>query len=98
AAAIICENGKYLVARRKQDAHLGGLWEFPGGKREPGETMEHCLKRELQEELGVEIGEPTQWQVIQHAYPEKTVELHFFQCRINRGDPMPLACDEIRWV
>jgi len=98
AAAIICEDGRYLVTKRKQGAHLGGLWEFPGGKQEPGESLEHCLTRELREELGVEIVELVPCQVIRHAYPDKTVELHFFQCRIEKGVPVPLGCDEVRWV
>jgi len=98
AVGVICESGKYLVTKRKQDTHLGGLWEFPGGKREPGESLEHCLARELREELGVEIGGLTPRHVVRHAYPDKTVELHFFQCRIEKGEPAPLGCDEVRWV
>lgn len=98
AAAIIQENGRYLVTKRKAGTHLGGLWEFPGGKREPGESLEQCLERELHEELDIEITQPRLRHVIQHAYPEKTVELHFFECRISKGQPLPLGCAEIRWV
>jgi len=98
AAAIICEEGRYLVTKRKQGAHLGGLWEFPGGKQESGESLEQCLARELREELGIEIREPVPRRVIHYAYPDKTVELHFFQCRIAEGEPLPLGCEEIRWV
>ncbi len=98
AAALIVREGCYLITRRKAGAHLGGLWEFPGGKREPGESLEDCLRRELREELGVEITEPVPFQVIRHAYPEKTVELHFFRCAIQNGPPRPLGCDDLRWV
>ena len=98
AAAIIVQDGRYLVTKRKAGTHLGGLWEFPGGKLEPGESFERCLARELLEELGIEISEPEEQQVIHHAYPEKTVELHFFRCRIETGQPLPLGCDEVRWV
>ena len=98
AAALILHEGRYLLTRRKADVHLGGLWEFPGGKREPGESLEECLRRELREELGIEITEPVPFQVIRHAYPEKTVELHFFRCSIKDGQPRPLGCEALRWV
>ena len=98
AAALIHENGRYLITRRKSGTHLAGLWEFPGGKREEGESLEACLRRELREELGVEISEPVLLQMIKHAYPEKTVELHFYRCRLRGDAPQPLGCDELRWV
>jgi 8-oxo-dGTP diphosphatase len=98
AAALILHEGRYLLTRRKADVHLGGLWEFPGGKREPGESLEECLCRELREELGIEISEPVPFQIIRHAYPEKTVELHFFRCSIKDGQPRPLGCEALQWV
>jgi len=98
AAALILHEGRYLLTRRKADVHLGGLWEFPGGKREPGESLEECLCRELREELGIEITAPVPFQVIRHAYPEKTVELHFFRCTIKDGHPRPLGCEALQWV
>lgn len=98
AAGLIARNGRYLIARRRRDAHLGGLWEFPGGKREPGESLEECLRRELREELGVEITEPVRFQVVSHRYPEKAVELHFFLCSVLTGHPRALGCDEVRWA
>jgi len=98
AAGLIVQNGRYLIAKRKVDTHLGGLWEFPGGKREAGESLETCLKRELQEELGIEVASPTLFRIIRHDYPEKTVELHFFQCTIERGKVQALDCAEFRWV
>ncbi|HZC67331.1 MAG TPA: (deoxy)nucleoside triphosphate pyrophosphohydrolase [Nitrospirales bacterium] len=98
AAALILHEGRYLLTRRKADVHLGGLWEFPGGKREPGESLEECLRRELREELGIEITEPVPFQIIRHAYPEKTVELHFFRCSIKDGHPYPKGCDALQWV
>jgi 8-oxo-dGTP diphosphatase len=98
AAALILHEGCYLLTRRKAHVHLGGLWEFPGGKREPGESLEDCLRRELREELGIEITEPVPFQIIRHAYPQKTVELHFFRCSIKDGQPRPLGCDALQWV
>ena len=98
AAGLIVRDGRYLVARRKPDAHLGGLWEFPGGKRKRGESLSECLRRELREELGVEITEPRLVQVVRHAYPDKTVEIHFFACAIAEGQVQALGCDAVRWV
>ena len=98
AAGVISREGRYLIARRKAEKHLGGLWEFPGGKREPGESLTDCLQRELREELGIDVALPVQFRVIRHAYPGKTVELHFFHCTISGGEARALDCEEIRWV
>lgn len=98
AAGLICQRGRYLIAKRKPGTHLGGLWEFPGGKREGGESMEECLRRELREELGIEVAGPKLFRVIRHEYPEKTVELHFFLCDAFSGTPEPHGCDALAWV
>jgi mutator protein MutT len=98
AAGIIYREGRYLIARRKPGVHLGGYWEFPGGKREEGESLEECLHRELFEELSIRVDVPIPYRVIQHAYPERTVELHFFRCAIEQGEAAPVDCEEIRWV
>ena len=79
AAGLITHEGRYLIARRKAGVHLAGFWEFPGGKREAGETLEECLHRELREELNVRIHAPIPFQTVRHDYPEKTVELHFLR-------------------
>lgn len=98
AAGLIHREGRYLIARRKPGAHLGGFWEFPGGKREPGETLEACLHRELFEELNVRIAGLRPYEVVRHSYPEKTVELHFFHCVIEAGEAEPMDGTELRWV
>ncbi len=98
AAGLISKDGRYLIAKRKPGVHLGGLWEFPGGKREQGETLEECLQRELFEELSIQIDWPIPFQIIRHEYRERTVELHFFRCAITAGHPAPVDCAEIRWV
>jgi len=98
AAGLISREGCYLITRRKAGVHLGGLWEFPGGKREPGESLEDCLRREVREELGVEITRPALFRVIHHDYPEMSVELHFFRCSIREGQVRPLGCADLRWV
>ena len=98
AAALIENEGRYLITRRNEGVHLGGLWEFPGGKCEAGESFESCVQRELLEELGIEITQPQFYMTLHHEYPEKTVELKFFSCSIHRGEPNPLGCAEFCWV
>jgi mutator protein MutT len=98
SAALIFRNNKLLITQRHASAHLGGLWEFPGGKREPTETFEQCLVRELREELGVKISVGELFEEVVHAYPEKTVHLKFFICRLESGEPEALGCAALKWV
>ena len=98
AAALVFRNGKLLIAQRHPEAHLGGLWEFPGGKREPNETFEACLIRELREELGIEVSVGHLVESLTHAYPDKTVHLRFYRCRWRRHEPRPLGCSAFKWV
>lgn len=98
AAGLIHHDGRYLIARRKPGVHLAGFWEFPGGKREAGESLTECLQRELFEELGVRVDLPIPYRIVRHDYPEKIVELHFFRCAIEEGEAAPVDCEEIRWV
>ena len=98
AAALIFHQGKLLITRRHAHAHLGGLWEFPGGKREPGESWEACVIREIREELGVEMAVGRLFESIVHAYPDKSVHLRFFTGTLLHGEPQPLGCADCRWV
>ena len=98
AAGLIHRDGRYLIARRKPGVHLAGFWEFPGGKREMGESLTECLQRELFEELSVRIDQPIPYRVIRHDYLDRIIELHFFLCAIEQGEPVPIGCEEIRWV
>ncbi|MGH8022772.1 MAG: 8-oxo-dGTP diphosphatase MutT [Limisphaerales bacterium] len=98
SAALIFHHGRLLIARRRAGAHLGGLWEFPGGKREPNETFEQCLVREIREELGMEIVVGELFEEITHAYDERTVRLKFFLCQWIAGEPKALGCDAFRWI
>jgi mutator protein MutT len=98
SAALIFHDGKLLITQRHAKAHLGGRWEFPGGKREAGETFEQCLVREIREELGVEIKVGKLFQELSHAYPEKTVHLKFFFCELISGEPQPLDCAALKWI
>lgn len=98
SAALIFRGGQLLITQRHARAHLGGLWEFPGGKREPGETFEQCLVREIREELGVEISVGDLFEEIAHDYPEKSVHLKFFICQLLAGEPQPLECAAVKWI
>jgi mutator protein MutT len=97
-AAIIRANEKILITRRPKHVHLPDLWEFPGGKVEPDESLEDALHREIREELGIEISIEDEYFFVEHQYPEKAVALHFFKCRIHKGEPRPLHAAEVRWV
>jgi mutator protein MutT len=97
AAAVIERDGAFLLTRRLHGTHLGGTWEFPGGKCEPDETTDACLVREIREELaaGIVVGELIL--VTRHAYPERTVELHFFRATLT-DEPVPQIGQQMRWV
>ncbi|HEX7863252.1 MAG TPA: 8-oxo-dGTP diphosphatase MutT [Verrucomicrobiae bacterium] len=98
AAGLVFRNGQLLITQRRPGDHLGGLWEFPGGKVEPNETFEHCLARELREELGIDVRVGAQVDEITHSYPEKTVRLRFFRCELVEGEPQPIHCHATAWV
>ncbi|MBI5385546.1 MAG: 8-oxo-dGTP diphosphatase MutT [Verrucomicrobia bacterium] len=98
AAGLLFREGQLLIAQRPAQAHLGGLWEFPGGKRHAGETFQQCLARELREELGIEVEVGDVFERVTHDYPEKTVHLEFFLCRLVRGEPRALGCPAFAWV
>jgi len=98
SAALVFRDGKILITQRHARAHLGGLWEFPGGKREPGETFEQCLVREIREELGMEVEVGELFEEISHTYAEKTVHMKFFICKFISGNPQPLDCAAFKWV
>lgn len=97
-AAIIHRSGLVLIARRPSNGLLGGMWEFPGGKVEPGEELPDGLSREIREELGAEIAVEDAFGVYQHAYTHFKVTLHAFFCRLVDGEPQPLEASELRWV
>lgn len=98
AAGLVFRGGRLLITQRYAGAHLGGMWEFPGGKREATETFEECLGRELREELGIQVSVGSLIAAIQHTYPEKTVLLKFFKCAWVANEPQALGCPDFRWV
>lgn len=91
-------DGRVLVAQRPAKGLLGGMWEFPGGKQEDGEDLPGCLRREIREELGVEISVGHLLGVYRHAYTHFRVTLHAFECRLIEGEPRPLEASDLRWL
>ena len=97
-AGLVWKDGKLLITRRPEGSHLAGYWEFPGGKQEPGESLEACLEREIREELAMEVKAAKHLLQIDHDYETKSITLYLFQCDWLKGTPTPLGCDELRWV
>ncbi|GGA42579.1 8-oxo-dGTP diphosphatase MutT [Okeania sp. KiyG1] len=97
-AIIWNEAGQILIDKRKPGGTFGGLWEFPGGKKEAGETIENCIKREILEELGIDIAVEEHLITIEHTYSEIKVTLHVYHCRYLQGTPQTIECDEFKWV
>jgi 8-oxo-dGTP diphosphatase len=98
-AALIESDGRLLVCQRRKDARFALMWEFPGGKVEPGETPQHALERELREELGIDVRIGPEICRTAHKYPEMQdpIELIFFAARIARGQPQNLDFEQILW-
>lgn len=97
-AVIRNSEGMILIDRRRPGGYLGGFWEFPGGKIEGDETIEDCIKREIREEIDIEISVDSHLITIEHTYPHFSVCLQVYNCTYLMGDPQPIECDEIRWV
>jgi A/G-specific adenine glycosylase len=97
-AAVIQRDDRVLIARRPENGLLGGLWEFPGGKVEPGESLPESLVREIKEELGADVTVGESYGIYQHAYTHFRVTLHAFACRLTGGEPQPIQASELRWV
>jgi A/G-specific adenine glycosylase len=97
-AAVIQRNGCVLITRRPENGLLGGMWEFPGGKLQEGEDLRNCLRREIQEELGVKVGIADLIGIYRHAYTHFRVTLHAFRCWLEEGEPRPIEASDLRWV
>lgn len=98
AAGVIWKDGRILIAQRPPTGLLGGLWEFPGGKQESGETLQQCLAREIREELAIDIEVDALLMQVEHAYTHFRITLHAFTCRFGSGEPRALGCTDWRWV
>ena len=97
-AGLIRKNNRLLITKRPKGSHLEGYWEFPGGKQEKGESLEGCLEREIKEELGFKVRADHVSLTVAHEYETKEVSLHVLECTILEGEPMPIECQEFRWV
>jgi mutator protein MutT len=98
AALIQDEGGRYLITQRRRGSHLAGQWEFPGGKREPHESLEGCLRRELGEELSATFRVGELVETIRWEYPDRQIVLHFFRCQLESGTIAPLEGQAMQWV
>ena len=96
-AAVIEADDRFLLTRRPRGAHLEGLWEFPGGKVDTGESHGDALRREVREELDTDVEVGDLVLETSHDYPDRTVALHFYRCTL-RGAPRPMLEQEMRWV
>lgn len=92
------EDDKVLIALRPNDAMLGGLWEFPGGKQKEGENIQQTIERELEEELNIEVHAYRELMSLKHHYSHFSITLHAWFCKIVKGTPEPRASQEIQWV
>ena len=97
-AVIWNQSGQILIDKRKIGGALGGLWEFPGGKIEQGETVADCIVREIREELAIDITVGEYLISIEHTYPTFQITLIVHHCQYIGGTPQPIESDEIRWV
>ena len=98
AAGIIWNGSTLLITRRHEGGHQGGRWEFPGGKRQDGESLAACLRRELREEIGVEVEVGDLWRALTHVYPDRHVSIYFHFCRLLSGTPRALDVADLRWI
>jgi A/G-specific adenine glycosylase len=90
--------GEVLIDQRLEEGLLGGMWEFPGGKQEEGETIETCIARELNEELGITVTVGAELITVDHAYSHKKLSFVVHLCDWVSGEPQPLASQQVRWV
>lgn len=97
-AALVWDKDKFMICQRPEHKARGLLWEFPGGKQEPGETLEECLIRECQEELDVTLEVKDVFMDVIHEYPDITVHLTFFNAEIASGIPQLIEHNDIKWI
>lgn len=98
-AGIIEMDGRILIARRPSDVHLGGFWEFPGGKIEDSESDTDALRREIKEELDIDVNVGKRLDKVDHRYSDRKVKLRFYLCDVySDQQPRPVDCEELRWV
>ena len=97
-AGLICRGSRLLVCQRRADASYPLKWEFPGGKLEEGESLQTALRRELKEELGIDVESASEFFRHRHSYPHQTVELAFFKVENYRGSITNKAFERVEWL
>ena len=97
-AGIIKHNGQYLITKRFENSHLGGMWEFPGGKIIKGESEKIALKRELKEEVGIDCSVGKLVYETSYHYPDISINIKFYRCKLLSGEPQPLECAAVKWI
>jgi len=95
---IVWRGRRVLIDRRKPDGLLGGLWEFPGGKQREGESLEACVRREVREEVGIDVRVLGHFMTVKHAYTHFRVTLHAYDCRHVAGRTRARGCDDCKWA
>ena len=98
AVAVIVRDGKVLICRRPPTGTFPDFWEFPGGKREPSESVPECLRREVREELSLDVDPVHALSTIDHQYPSRSIRLHPYVCHHDGTEPQLLAAQEAAWV
>ena len=98
AIAIIESQGRFLISQRKPEDSFGGHWEFPGGKLEPGESLEEALVREIKEELGILIRVGPLFKKVEHEFSGRAIHLHCFLAQVLEGTPLAIECAAWKWV
>ncbi|HEY9230834.1 MAG TPA: A/G-specific adenine glycosylase [Blastocatellia bacterium] len=98
AIGVVHRNGKMLIALRPAEGLLGNLWEFPGGKRQPGETLDECCRREIKEETGLDVEVGETFAIVPHSYTHFRITLHAFHCRYTGGRAVTHSSQAVRWV
>jgi A/G-specific adenine glycosylase len=98
AVGLVFDDNKLLIQRRPDEGLLGGLWEFPGGKQEEGESVEAACRRELREELGIDVAVDDHFYTLSHAYSHFKITLHAFRCHVEAGTPEAREDQPFRWV
>lgn len=98
AVGVVLKGDKVLIDKRKSDGMLGGLWEFPGGKKQKGETLKQSVVREVREEVGIDVRVGRRLAIVRHAYSHFKIVLHAYVCEHQAGTPAPLGCEAVKWV
>jgi mutator protein MutT len=96
--ALIRRDREFLISQRKKNDSFGSMWEFPGGKKNPEESFEECVVREVKEEVGIDVCVHEKFMEISPRYYERIIWLNFFLCSHVSGDPSPVDCEKIEWV